>query len=92
MARKTKDYDHRLVIWLPNTEDDHGGTRAENLKRKIIKHLDDADHDGIVVVCDKAPVCEHCGSEWTEDDCSTYNGGCCDEDKKANPELASEEV
>jgi hypothetical protein len=31
-------------------------------------------------------VCEHCGSGWTEDS-HEYNGGCCDEDEKNNPEL-----
>jgi len=30
-------------------------------------------------------LCEHCSSHWTEPS-DAYNGGCCDEDEKNNPE------
>jgi len=29
-------------------------------------------------------VCSHCNGKWTEKS-DTYNGGCCDEDEKNNP-------
>lgn len=34
---------------------------------------------------DSMPVCEHCGSEWTEEGYE-YNGGCCEKDQATQDE------
>lgn len=55
---------------------------TEKLMKNIKRHVDDI-YD-ISITSDQ--VCEHCENLWTEKDV-LYNGGCCDEDEKNNPEL-----
>ena len=46
----------------------------------VKRHVNDV--QTALIVCDNDPVCEHCGSRWTEDD-DNYNGGCCKKDEEA---------
>lgn len=55
---------------------------CEDIKRDIQRHIDNI--DGVRVVSDLCETCECCGSSWTEKG-TTYNGGCCDQDEKNNP-------
>lgn len=50
---------------------------SHDFSRVIDRHID--------VEVQSQAVCEHCGNWWTEKE-ETYNGGCCDEDEKANPD------
>lgn len=55
---------------------------AEAIAAQVRRHVDDG--EGAVVDCDVEFSCSHCGSPWTEDG-NDYNGGCCGEDEKNNP-------
>lgn len=59
---------------------------ADQIADQIKRHVDDVER--IAVEAETEAVCSHCGLEWTKED-SAYNGGCCDEDEKANPELVA---
>lgn len=61
-------------------------SRCNDIASQIKRHVDDV--AGAYVEWDTWHVCEHCGGRWTEES-STYNGGCCDEDEKNNPEPAA---
>jgi hypothetical protein len=61
---------------------------CEEISREIERHV-----DGLrclswemrtAVVWDTVRFCEFCGNRWTEVS-EDYNGGCCDEDEKSNP-------
>lgn len=55
---------------------------AENIKKDILRHVDNI---GPVEIEEKyRQVCSFCGAKWTEYG-PVYNGGCCDEDEKNNP-------
>ena len=55
---------------------------CEEIAKAIKHHVDDVYMDEIV--CDEPEQCEHCRAPWTETS-KIYNGGCCDEDEKHNP-------
>lgn len=55
---------------------------AEQIRRHV-DGLPSSHPHGVYVVWDDAPVCEFCGSSWTEDD-PHYNGGCCEQDEQAH--------
>lgn len=57
-------------------------SRCEEISQQIKRHVDNV--SSAYVEFDRAPVCEHCGSMWTETS-ETYNGGCCNKDEEANP-------
>ena len=59
---------------------------ADDLLAQVRRHTD---HHSANVAYDTEFVCAHCGHAWTEDS-PTYNGGCCDEDEKNNPERIDE--
>ncbi|MGH1361010.1 MAG: hypothetical protein ACRBC3_19800 [Burkholderiaceae bacterium] len=64
------------------TEDQADACRA--IIDDINRHVDSV--DGTEIIMDEDHFCEHCDSRWTEDS-DAYNGGCCDEDEKNNPEV-----
>lgn len=55
---------------------------CEDLVAQIRRHVDNL--GSINVRWDDEHTCSHCGYAWTEQS-TTYNGGCCDEDEKNNP-------
>lgn len=59
-------------------------SKAEEIAAQIKRHVDNVGF--VQVEAETEAVCSHCGRDWTEDG-AAYNGGCCDEDEKANPEL-----
>ena len=67
---------------------------CERIAADIRRHVDDlpsswSDHSrGVHVAWDNEPFCSHCSSPWTEKS-ETYNGGCCAEDEKNNPDAAA---
>lgn len=61
--------------------------RCEDVAKSIRRHVDDVSWVG--VIGDTIVVCEHCGYKWSEPS-GDYNGGCCDEDEKNNPENLKE--
>lgn len=61
--------------------------RCEEMAADIRRHVDSV--GGVEIEFDQEPVCEHCGSGWTEDS-DTYNGGCCSKDEEGNPAEAGE--
>lgn len=72
-----------------NESTSRAGRRAEELAQAIKSAIGRYEEE----VCNyevryvPAPVCEHCGSKWTENS-SAYNGGCCDEDQSAHEQAA----
>lgn len=102
VAKKTEQTNFRVVVW-PRDPGDFGWARiggqrwSENEQRQICEKIaglikrhvsfGEDDRGDIRVVCDTEHSCEHCGSQWTEDD-PTYNGGCCDKDEANNPAAA----
>lgn len=58
--------------------------RCEEMVRDAKRHVDNLQY--AEVEFDQEPVCSYCGSRWTEKS-TTYNGGCCDEDEKNNPDF-----
>lgn len=54
--------------------------RCEQIANEVRRHV--AEVGSVSVACDTVAVCEHCGSQWTEDD-DQYNGGCCAKDQEA---------
>jgi hypothetical protein len=57
--------------------------RCDGIADEIKRHVDNIQY--VEVVEENEKVCEFCGRFWTEDS-DTYNGGCCDDDEKNNPE------
>ena len=57
--------------------------RCEEIAADILRHVNSV--GGIEIEFDQEPVCEHCGSRWTEDS-DTYNGGCCSKDEEQAPQ------
>ena len=62
--------------------------RCEEIIEEIKRHVDEVHSCWIIE--EKQETCSHCGYKWTEKS-ETYNGGCCDEDEKNNPENISNE-
>ena len=63
---------------------------CEAIADQIRRHVDglSSGHGrGVSVAWDSEFVCGYCGGPWTEDG-ETYNGYCCDDDEKNNPENA----
>ena len=56
---------------------------CETIEKEIKRHVDDL--QAVVIVSDATPVCEHCGSPWTESS-PDYNGGCCQADQDPEDE------
>lgn len=54
--------------------------RCRDIAAEIKRHVDGV--RSIDVEFEQNPVCEHCGSRWTEAS-ADYNGGCCDADEDA---------
>lgn len=91
--KKTTLTDCRIIV-EPDSRymitKDEGKLRSslcDDLLREIKRHV-----DGIGSVYKEdvyEHTCEHCESKWTEVS-PKYNGGCCDEDEKNNPEAATE--
>lgn len=69
-------------IGIAGWDEETCNTIAEQIRR----HVDDV--DSIRIEFDQKSICEHCGWRWTEES-DSYNGGCCDEDEKNNPEPAA---
>lgn len=55
--------------------------RCEEIEAEVKRHVDNV--SSVWTEWDEVNVCSHCGSIWTEKN-NVYNGGCCDEDEKAN--------
>ena len=72
--------------WIPLTVGEEIMRARESAMSWIEQHLPRPDAKLATVIVEPCFVCGHCGSGWTESD-SLYNGGCCDEDEKNNPEL-----
>lgn len=57
--------------------------RCSEIVTDIKRHVDGVKFAHIVD--EEEYSCEHCGNIWTGES-DMYNGGCCDEDEKNNPE------
>lgn len=55
---------------------------CEEMVEQIKRHVDGV--GDVRVTWNDVGLCAGCGAKWTEDG-DTYNGGCCDEDEKNNP-------
>lgn len=55
------------------------------IEEQIIRHVDGTGRRYVNIIYDVTKVCEYCGSDWTEES-NDYNGGCCNEDEKQNPQ------
>jgi len=85
--RSPGDFGYASISGLQRTEEEALRT-CEDIADQIRRHVDDLPSRGdrgVTVIWDDAGVCEHCGAMWTEDS-KTYNGGCCEDDEKGNPE------
>lgn len=51
---------------------------CEEIVSQIKRHVDGISSASCEYDCDL--VCEYCGSQWTEGENSTHNGGCCHKD------------
>ena len=51
---------------------------CNEIAAQIKRHVDEVGH--VSVEFDQEPICQHCGSRWTEKS-DAYNGGCCDKDE-----------
>lgn len=60
---------------------------CRDLELQINRHVD---YSVVTTRHDKQATCEFCGRIWTEDG-DTYNGGCCYEDEKNNPEYCDDD-
>lgn len=72
-----------FLVFSPEVYNDRMKRDCEDIAKSIRKHVDGVAHVRCVVTRNYA--CDHCGYAWTEDG-DDYNGGCCDEDEKHNPE------
>lgn len=98
MAKSHIYENHRVVVELRGSGDfgiasisgvqrrhDEAVRECEHIAEQIRRHVDGlASHrsKGVQVDWDAIPVCEHCGSRWSEDS-AEYNGGCCAKDEEA---------
>lgn len=66
---------------------------AEEIERLVKVHVvPEADHYGFHrTIIEREFKCSFCNRPWTEKS-ETYNGGCCAEDEKSNPEPAESAV
>jgi hypothetical protein len=90
MPKKTENTNPRVVVtpkepWImvPTFEDQRKA--CAEIEADIRRHVDG--FESVSFEYDKKHSCEYCGSPWTENS-AVYNGGCCDEDEKNNPDLA----
>lgn len=58
-------------------------SNCKDIIDQIERHVDGVHH--AQVRSESEYVCEYCGFGWTEDS-DTYNGGCCAEDERNNPD------
>ncbi|WP_202844739.1 hypothetical protein [Luteimonas saliphila] len=54
--------------------------RCREIAEQVRRHVDNVSHTSVEF--DQEPVCQHCGSTWTESS-DDYNGGCCAADEDA---------
>ena len=87
MPRKTGERtNYRVVVrprsaaWISFAGRSDEEITCDNIVADIKRHVNDV--ASIEVEHDQQYVCEHCGSDWTEDS-NAYNGGCCDADQSA---------
>ena len=93
--KKIIEEDHRITVRLKSAGDygvfsisgvprDEQVTRSllEEVRHQILRHCDNVTRHSVDIDFDSVPVCEFCGSRWTEDG-DTYNGGCCHKDEVA---------
>lgn len=88
--REAGDFGNTFIGSFEHSEDE-ARALCEAIADQIRRHVDDLPSRfrngdrGVSVTWDTEKVCEHCGSRWTEDS-PDYNGGCCYEDEKNNPD------
>lgn len=66
---------------------------CEEIAAQIRRHVDGLPYrgdKGVFVEWDREPVCSYCGLAWSEDG-DDYNGGCCKEDQKNDPEVLNKD-
>lgn len=63
--------------------------RCRDICDDIRRHVDSVGSTDVEF--DQTPICEHCGSDWTEAS-DTYNGGCCQKDEDGNPDATPAEA
>lgn len=102
MAKKTVLEGYKIEIVVPTITYAYGLSDqrspdelrrlADNIKTAIRHHVgvDYPDARDIAVVQMLEHTCEHCNGLWTEQS-DAYNGGCCDRDLLADPDLDPEE-
>lgn len=92
MPKKLEDpYDFMVCVepsapWIRLEPKEHAERMqrdCQEIKQQIRRHIDGVGH--VYIQCSQDYVCEFCGYKWGYPD-SDYNGGCCDEDEKNNPE------
>jgi hypothetical protein len=64
---------------------DQADLLAKKVRNAFGPYEEDLKHYTIRTISE--PICEHCGSHWTESS-PEYNGGCCDADEANNAEAA----
>lgn len=80
------DFGACFVSGITESEDETE-RKCEQIADDIRRHVDglpSGRRHGVSVEWDIAKVCEHCGSDWTEDS-TVYNGGCCSRDDENAP-------
>lgn len=90
MPKKLRIDGYRVVVDVPcehhhrgNYTEEFARCEAAKIARAIVRHLAPYHSDcgdAPSVLQDAEPVCEFCGSKWTEGVDSEHNGGCCDKD------------
>lgn len=90
MARKLGPRESfRVVIepasctWIRTSNCSDDEITCDQIADQVKRHVDSV--GSVTVEFDQGHVCEHCGSQWTEDS-ADYNGGCCGKDAEADPE------
>lgn len=106
MSKKTNIEGYAVVVFVPvrdasdhwhqpaiTPEDAHA--MAKDIRESIARHLSHdfefAQFRNIDIDVQSQAVCEHCGYTWTEKS-AAYNGGCCDEDEKHNPDPQAQAI
>lgn len=86
VPRSVGDFGYVSVSGLAPRKEEEAISACEEIAEQIRRHVDGLPSwrdRGVSVEWDSKPVCEHCGSAWTEDS-ETYNGGCCSKDEDEN--------
>ena len=92
--KKERKINFRVEVYPYQTQhtqsDEQWMRECKEIVAQIERHVDNIGNGRFSqktsIIWDTEKYCEFCGYAW-EEDSDTYNGGCCDEDEKNNPEF-----